>query len=201
VTKARLEAFSDGVFAIAITLLVLNLAVPDFNQLEAGGLAGRLFTEWPAFAAFAVSFAVIGIIWVNHHTLFAAIRRVDRPLLFINLVLLASVVFMPYPTALMSHAFEAGRDQRLATAIYGGASTAMGIGFDLFWIYLDRHRELLEEPLRSTGTGAVLRRAGIGTVIYVATIGVAFINPYLCLVLFAALAVFYVFDVGGASRR
>jgi len=149
--KVRLEAFSDGVFAIAITLLVLNLAVPEFGRLGSAGLAGALAQQWPAFAAFGVSFAVIGIIWVNHHAIFHAIRGVDRTLLFLNLLLLATVVFMPYPTALMSHAFEAGRDVKLATAIYAATSTAMGLGFDLLWLYLDRHRDLLEEPFRTSG--------------------------------------------------
>ena len=199
--KVRLEAFSDGVFAIAITLLVLNLAVPEFGRLGEGGLAGALAREWPAFAAFGVSFAVIGIIWVNHHAIFHAIRGVDRTLLFLNLLLLATVVFMPYPTALMSHAFEAGRDQKLATAIYGATSTAMGMGFNVLWLYLDRHRDLLEEPFRTSGTLSVLWRSGMGTILYVATIGLAFINPYVCLVVFAALAVFYVFDLGAISLR
>jgi uncharacterized membrane protein len=200
-TKARVEAFSDGVFAIAITLLVLNLAVPDFQRLGSGGLAEGLRVQWPAFAAFGVSFAVIGIIWVNHHAVFAQVQTIDRTLLFLNLLLLAAVVFMPYPTALMSHAFEARRDERLATAIYAATSTTMGIGFDLFWLYLDRHRDLLHEPLRTSGTRSLLLRAGWGTVVYVATIGLAFVNPYACLIVFGALALFYVFDFSATARR
>jgi uncharacterized membrane protein len=200
VAKARLEAFSDGVFAIAITLLVLNLGVPPFAKLGRGGLGAALAAGWPQFTAFAVSFAVIGIIWVNHHAMFERVQRADRTLLFLNLLLLASVVFMPYPTALMSHAFEAGRDEKLATAIYAGTSATMGLAFDLLWIYLGFHRELLQEPLRTTGTGAVVRRAGVGTVVYLATIGLAFINPFICLLVFAGLAIFFVFDFGGSAR-
>jgi uncharacterized membrane protein len=199
-TKARIEAFSDGVFAIAITLLVLNLAVPEFTRLGQGGLPEALFHQWPAFISFAVSFAVIGIIWVNHHAMFDRVRSIDRPLLFLNLGLLATVVLMPYPTALMSHSFEAARDERLATAIYAATSTAMGVGFDILWLYLDRHRGLLEEPLRSSGTRSVLLRAGIGTIVYAGTIRLAFVNPYVCLVVFAVLALFYVLDFGTVSR-
>ena len=200
-TKARLEAFSDGVFAIAITLLVLNLAVPEFAQLGAGGLAIALTRQWPSFVAFGVSFAVIGIIWVNHHAVLDGVRHIDRTLLFLNLLLLATVVFMPYATALMSRAFEAGRDEALATAIYGGTNAVMGLGFVLFWVYLDVHRDLVEEPLRTSGTGGAVLRAGVGTIVYVATIGLAFIDPTACLLAFAGLAAFYVVDVGAVRGR
>jgi hypothetical protein len=100
----------------------------------------------------------------------------------------------------VSATFEARAGQSLATAIYGATMSAMGIGFDLLWLYLDRHRELLEEPLRTHGARSVLYRAGVGTIVYLLTIAVAFFNAYVCLAVFAAVAIFYVFDVGGVSR-
>ena len=96
--KTRLEAFSDGVFAIAITLLIIEVRVPDSH---AGDLARDLANQWPSYAAFVVSFAIIGIIWVNHHDIFERIVTVDRPLLFLNLLLLLTVAFLPFPTALL----------------------------------------------------------------------------------------------------
>src|ERR671937_1127352 len=93
---ARLEAFSDGVFSIAATLLVLELRVPAPDPV---GLAAALLRQWPSYAVYAVSFLTIGIIWVNHHALFDLLRKVDRPLLFLNLLLLLCVAAVPFPTA------------------------------------------------------------------------------------------------------
>ena len=103
--KTRLEAFSDGVFAIAITLLIIEVRVPDS---EAGELARDLANQWPSYAAYAVSFAIIGIIWVNHHDIFERIVTVDRPLLFLNLLLLLTVAFLPLPTALLGDYIRKG---------------------------------------------------------------------------------------------
>jgi hypothetical protein len=108
-STGRVEAFSDGVFAVAITLLVFGIAVPT---VKAGGLRQALLDEWPSYATYAVSFATIGIIWVNHHTTFARISRVDRPILFINLLLLMAVSFIPFPTSLMSQYVAAGAAAR-----------------------------------------------------------------------------------------
>lgn len=175
--------------------MVLDIKVPAIHD----DLGRQLLAAWPSFAAFAVSFATIGIIWVNHHAVFDQLRAVDRWLLFLNLLLLATVVFIPFVTALVSAAFEARHGQSLATAIYGATMAAMGVSFNLIWLYLERHRSLLEEPLRTRGAAGVMLRAGVGTVIYLATIVIAFINAYVCLALYAALALFYVFDVGAVT--
>ena len=103
--KARLEAFSDGVFAIAITLLVLTITTPnDYHHL-----GSELADRWPSYAAYVVSFAVIGIMWLNHHTIFGHFARVDRNLVYLNLLLLATVVFIPYPTGIFGQALQARR--------------------------------------------------------------------------------------------
>src|SRR5438046_848423 len=114
VGKARLEAFSDGVFAIAITLLVLTIPTPnDFRNL-----GDALTDQWPAYAAYLVSFAVIGIMWLNHHTVFGHFGRVDRNLVYLNLVLLATVVFVPYPTGVFGEALQRGHGERVAAVFY-----------------------------------------------------------------------------------
>jgi uncharacterized membrane protein len=99
---SRLEAFSDGVFAIAITLLVLDLAVPPVTEAERDGLWAALGHEWPSYFAYLVSFLVIGIIWINHHTMLTLVERVDRPVLFANLLLLLTVSVIPFPTRLLA---------------------------------------------------------------------------------------------------
>src|SRR5919198_5010225 len=118
----RLEAFSDGVFAVAITLLVLEIAVPTGDDLWR-----QLKDEWPSFAAFAVSFWVIGIIWVNHHGVIDHLKRADRGVLYLNLLMLMSVVFIPFSTALMAEHLKSGADENVAAAVYAAAFTAMAI--------------------------------------------------------------------------
>jgi uncharacterized membrane protein len=125
----RLEAFSDGVFAIAITLLVLDLAVPARNRSEPGGLAAALGHQWPSYFAYLVSFLIIGIIWVNHHTVFDTVRLVDRPVLFANLALLLVVSALPFPTRLLAEYLTAGYDSHVAAAIYSAAMLTMGLAF------------------------------------------------------------------------
>jgi uncharacterized membrane protein len=124
----RAEAFSDGVFAIAATLLVLELKVP---HVEPGGLSVALLERWPSYATYVVSFLTIGIIWVNHHAVMERIKNVNRPLLFLNLVFLMAVAAIPFPTALLADYLQAGHDERLASAIYGATMALMGIAFGL----------------------------------------------------------------------
>ena len=109
---ARLEAFSDGVFAVAITLLVLEINVPGGENLW-----HQLRDEWPSFASFFVSFWVIGIIWVNHHGLLDHLKRTDRPVLYLNLLVLMTVVFIPFATALMAEHLKSGADERVAAIV------------------------------------------------------------------------------------
>src|SRR6266513_1827739 len=102
--KSRLEGFSDGVFSIAITLLVFTIAQPaNYHDL-----ARDLLHSWPSLAAYVVSFVVIGIMWFNHHSIFAHFVRVDRMLVYLNLLLLLTVVFIPYPTGILGEALRQG---------------------------------------------------------------------------------------------
>src|SRR5258708_27629274 len=126
-----LEAFSDGVFAVAITLLGLGLAVARPGH---GSLADQLSGQWPSFAAYAVSFLTIGIIWVNHHTLFKNFARIDRPLLFLNLLLLFFVVYIPFGTSTFAAYLPRGRpDAPLAPAIYQGVFEGMSLSFGILF--------------------------------------------------------------------
>jgi uncharacterized membrane protein len=136
VDRSRLEAFSDGVFAVAITLLALNLIVARPGHDDP--LLHQLGTHWPVFVAYLISFFMIGIVWVNHHGLVRGIAVVDRTLLFLNLVLLLFVVMIPWATAtvanylatyLAPHGSYAHRDTQIAMMIYGGVFLGMSIGF------------------------------------------------------------------------
>jgi uncharacterized membrane protein len=190
---ARLEAFSDGVFAIATTLLVLELHVrPDVAR---GALWHGLVGEWPQFAAYLSSFFVIGIMWVNHHSMFKQIRRADRSLLFLNLLLLLWTALLPFPTGLISRYLgEGGIDAKVAEAVYGANLTLAAIAFSLIWTYAVRHRRLIDHDMTPTQERASILRFSVGTLVYAATIGIAFINPRLALALQFLLALYYLFE-------
>jgi uncharacterized membrane protein len=193
-SSGRLEAFSDGVFAIAITLLVLDLAVPARDQVRTGGLGSALAHEWPSYFAYLVSFLVIGIIWVNHHTMFSKVNLVDRPVLFANLALLLVVSALPFPTRLLAEYLTAGSDAHIAAAIYSSTMLAMGLAYSVLWIAVTRDVGLLHEHVDPVASRAALRRFGIGNIVYLATIGLSFVSAIATLSVHAALALYYCFD-------
>jgi len=175
VEKARLEAFSDGVFAVAITLLALDLAVtgPDSGQ---GSLAHQLGSRWPTYAAFVLSFFVIGIMWVNHHALFKTFARTDRTLLFLNLTLLLFVVAVPFGTSTVAvYLRDGGSDAHLAAALYAAIFLGAAVSFNAIfaWSLRDGNRHTPLPP--GTERGALLR-FGVGGFVYLAALVVAFIN-------------------------
>jgi uncharacterized membrane protein len=193
-SSRRTEAFSDGVFAIAITLLVLDLVVPSKVEASEHGLAHALAQEWPAYFAYLVSFLVIGIIWVNHHTVFNNVRLVDRPVLFANLALLLFVSLIPFPTHLLADYLTAGSDSHIAAAVYSATMFAMGLAFAALWWALTRDARLLHEGIDPQASRMALRRFGIGNIFYLGTIGLSFVNAIATLAVHAALAIYYCFN-------
>ena len=188
--KARLETFSDGVFAIAITLLVLTIPTPD----DFRHLGDALTDQWPAYAAYLVSFAVIGIMWLNHHTVFGHFARVDRNLVYLNLALLATIVFVPYPTGIFGEALQRGEGERVAAVFYSLVMTVNALAWAALWLYGSTRRRLLDPvfPEDQRRTATVL--FSIGTLIYAGTIVVGLVNAYACLAVHGALAVYYALD-------
>ena len=183
---SRLEAFSDGVFAVAITLLVLEINIPAGENLW-----HQLKEEWPSFASFFVSFWVIGIIWVNHHGLLDHLKRTDRGVLYLNLLVLMTVVFIPFSTALMAEHLKSGDDEKVAAIVYASAFLAMGIAFGLFWTYIVKHRrelgvEIPDEEVRRMSVGFM-----IGNPLYAVAVVMAFISPAVVLVIVGGVAAYY----------
>ena len=186
---ARLEAFSDGVFAIAITLLVLELKVPN----DPRGLRSQLISQWPAYAAYVTSFATIGIMWLNHHRLFTLIRRVDHWLPVLNGLLLLGVSVVPFPTQLVA-SYLGKPGEVLATVIYGGAYVYIAIAFNLLWRYASsRHRQppLLRLPHDAPEVIAVHQQYLYGPTIYLGATLLAFWQAKLALAVMMGLAVFF----------
>ena len=195
VSKARLETLSDGIFAIAITLLVLTIAQPSNYR----NLAHELSGLWPSLAAYVVSFSVIGIMWLNHHSVFSNIDEIDRGVVFLNLALLMTIVFIPYPTGVFGQALGKEQGERVAAAFYSIAMTVNGCAWAALWLYVSVGRRRLEPsfPEGQRRMATVLFTGG--AIVYAVSVGVALINAYACLAFHAALAVFYAFDP--ISRR
>lgn len=197
-TKTRLEAFSDGVLAVAITLLVLDL---HLDPGRGGSLLEQLLASWPSFAAYVVSFLVIGVIWVNHHSTFRLVESVDRPLLFWNLILLMFVTAVPFTTATLSGALAEGdlADTRTAAILYGAVSTGFAIAFTLVYsrITLMRVRAgLLQERARRRA----LVRFGAGILFYPLLTAVGVVYAPAMLVGFTVLSIYYLFNQTGAAE-
>jgi uncharacterized membrane protein len=192
--RSRLEAFSDGVLAIAITLLTLDLRVPAREAVGEGSLARALAERWPSYTAYVVSFLVIGIIWVNHHALFRQVRLVDRPLLFANLLLLMVAAAIPFPTALLAEYLTAGKpNASTAAVIYSLTMVVMSLAFQL--VYLTAAREgLLREGLDPATVRRRLRRFGVGLVLYAGTVGIALLSAPVTLAAHFLIALYYCFD-------
>jgi uncharacterized membrane protein len=193
VNSGRLEAFSDGVFAVAITILALNLRVGTPGPHHPS-LAAQLAAQWPAFAAYAVSFATIGIIWVNHHALFKNFSEIDRTLLFLNLLLLFFVVSIPFATSMIAaYLRQGGQDASLAAAIYQGVFVGMSLSFaGLFWWGIRRKR--MKIAFTPEGARRATIRFSIGNVAYLAAIGIAFLSATASLIVSGLVAIYYIFE-------
>jgi uncharacterized membrane protein len=190
----RTEAFSDAVLAIAITLLVLDLRVPLRETLH-GSLASALAHEWPAYAAYVTSFLIIGIIWVNHHAVFELIRRIDRIALFLNLLLMMTVVAIPFTTALLSEYLTAGRDARTAALVYSAVMLAMSASFAALYTYVARHPALLAQGVDPVGVRrSIVRFSAVGLGLYIATMLIALVSAPLCLAAHLLIGLYYCFS-------
>jgi uncharacterized membrane protein len=182
----RLEAFSDGVFAVAATLLVLNLSVTEGKR----GLAQALANEWPHYATYAVSFLTIGIIWLNHHAQFHRIEHPDRTLMVLNLFLLMFVTLIPFPTGLLANHLNSGTDRAVAAAVYAATLLAMSISFFSTYLWA-AHKQLFAEWVRPQQVGYLVRRNGMGLLAYGTAIGVAFASAPVSLAICGLVAAYY----------
>jgi len=188
VATGRAEAFSDGVFAIAITLLVLSLRLPGH-----GPLTSQLLAAWPQYFAYVVSFLTIGIMWMNHHTILAHVARVDRPLLVLNLLLLMGVVAIPFPTALVADNLTRGGGTAAAVT-YGLVMIVISFGFAGLWIYVVTHAPALGAALPPEALRQSIPGFTGGLAAYVIATLVALLSPLAAVIIFGLLAVYYLFE-------
>jgi uncharacterized membrane protein len=186
----RAEAFSDGVFAVAITILVFGLLSVGTHVLS----AAVLLRAWPNYFAYVVSFITIGIMWMNHHTILAHVTRVDRPLLVLNLLLLMGIVAIPFPTALVSeHLGKAGASA--ATVTYGLVMIAISAAFAAMWVYVVTHAPSLGAAVPQGALRQSIPGFTAGGAVYVAaTVIAALWSPVVALIIYGLLGVYYLFE-------
>jgi uncharacterized membrane protein len=190
--KGRVEAFSDGVFAIAITLLVLEIHVPPVHRGQS--LWVDLGHEWPSYFAFVVGFFGVGVTWLNHHTTFSAIARVDRPLLLLNLALLMTISAIPWPVELVATYLDRGSQASVAVAVLGLVMTAMSICYTAFWQYATGHPALLRPDVDAEAVRGGRLRFAAGLGLYPALTLLSFVSAPITLGLHGLLALYYGFD-------
>src|SRR5215210_2790736 len=183
----RVEAFSDGVFAIAITLLILAVGVDE--ALQRGDLRHHLLHLWPAYIAYAISFITVGIMWVNHHAIFRHFARVDRPLLLLNILLLMCISFTPFPTRIVAEHAQADADRKAAALLYGITMTCTAICFFAVWIY--GSRRLLRADADAREVSGITRSYAPGAPTYATATLLAFVSSVASLIMFGVIATFY----------
>lgn len=190
-TPARIEAFSDGVFAIIITLLVLDLKVPRVDPGRGTSLAEALVQQWPAYVAFVLSFLQVGVVWTNHHAMFHYIRRSDHLLLVLNLMLLLFAAPLPFTTALLAEYVREGSDElRIAALVYSGTLAGCGVFFSALWHHALR-AHLVDPRANPNRMHALRRHWMLAPVAYGLAFAIALVAPRSSLVMYLLLLVYY----------
>jgi uncharacterized membrane protein len=184
---ARLETFSDGVFAIAATLLILDVKLP-----QGGSVTHGLLDIWPSYLAYALAFVTIGIMWINHHTVFRQIARVDRTFLTINIFFLMVIAFVPFPTRVLAEHLQ--HDAKAAAFAYGLVMTMMAAVYGALWFYAATGRRLIGADADQRTVSGISRSFRPGVPIYAIATLSALLSAWLAVALYLAIAAFYVLE-------
>ncbi|MER6979639.1 TMEM175 family protein [Streptomyces carpinensis] len=190
-------AFSDGVIAIAITLLVLEIHPPHDTSHLLHGLAAL----WPSYLAYVVTFMLIGQVWANHHIMFDHIRSVDRVVLFLNTVLLMGIAFLPFVTSVLAAAIRDGQGERTAVVLQGSAFWFMDLLFNIIWWYVRRDRRLLAATIDSAGVAAISRRFRLALVWLATGTLLGLLLPPLGVAVIAAFIPYYWLPIAGEIAK
>jgi uncharacterized membrane protein len=191
----RIEAFSDGVFAIAVTLLVLEIRVPTGPDL-----AAAVARQWPSFAAYAASFTIILIIWIHHHTIFRLVRHADRPFQFINGLLLMVVTFLNYPTALLATRLGTP-DARFAALFYNGTCFVVAVLSNVLWRYAVHRRRLLHDEADARVVRFIDAQYRFGPFVFLIVLGVTYVSAVAGLLGNLVLAIYYALAADVPRKR
>jgi len=187
----RIEAFSDGVFSIAITLLVLDLHVPGRDEIAARGIWGALADRWPNYLGFLLSFLLIGQVWANHRTMFGFIRRADTTLVVLNTLLLLNIAVLPFCAALLAASVTRAHERQAALLVYTGALALGGVVYNALWWYAAHERRLIVARLSPHTVRILTRNYLLGPTLYTVAFALAFVNGLISLALCVALILLY----------
>lgn len=185
----RLETFSDGVFAIAITLLVFGIKVPPAGP--EGGLVRALAALWPSYLGYGISFVTLGIMWANHHAMFAYIRCCDRYFLLIHVFFLMCIAFVPFPTAVLAEHLRDPGSRRVAVAAYSATLVVIALAYNAVWWYAVAGGRLLDAKADPLAVRSISRRYAFGPISYAISFALAFVNVWASLSVHGFLALFY----------
>ena len=188
-TTTRLEAFSDGVFAIAITLLVLEIAIPIAADRD---LIGALADEWPQYLAYIISYLTIGWVWIGHSAITSHMERANAMFLRLNLLLLMAVAFLPFPTQLMAEYLGKSEPERVAVFFYGVLLLAIAILMDVLWRYALTSKELLKDDMTDEELAALATKSTPGLVFFAISLVVAFVAPTVTVFLYLVISAYLV---------
>ena len=203
----RIIAYSDAIFAIALTLLVLEIKIPESELAEKNGLFRLLLSNWPSYISFLISFLIISVIWFNHHTMFHYIKHVNHPLMLINTLLMLNVVVIPFCSALLGrYAAEGSQNSMIVSLVYGSWITLGGIPFNWLWAYALKHDNLLAEGYRKSDLLNIRRHFMHGPFLYLLCTLLALVNSWVSICGFAVLIILYFLPASiwakkGASER
>ena len=194
----RLEAFADAVFAIAITLLIIEVRLPPHDEVERMGLTRVLVSLWPSYLGYLTSFIVIGIMWANHHNLMKLVDRVDHGFITLTLLLLLCIAFLPFPTAVMAEHLTDPHARSVAVAFYCGCFTVTALFYFLMWWHAARGRRLIAPHVTDEAVRAITRAYAPGALLYFTATALAFVHVALSLAIVFGLAVLYMLPRAGA---
>jgi len=188
-TPGRVEAFSDGIFAIAATLLILNVQLP--HEAAGGELGRQLLDLWPSYVAYGASFVTIGVMWLNHHALFARVARVDRTLVGLNLFMLGVIAFLPFPTQVLGTRIGVPDEATPAALLYAITGILIAFGYSGVYLWIGTHHELLHERFADVNYLSNAPRFLIGTIGYAGCIPLSFFYPPAAVLVIIAIVLYY----------
>jgi uncharacterized membrane protein len=192
----RLEAFSDGVFAIAITLLILEIRLPaDAGQFDDAALRRALLALWPSYLSYLISFLLIGMIWMNHHRMLHHITRVDGTLLGLNTLLLMNIAFLPFPTRVLAETVGTGHGEHTAAVFYGLVLVIGGVLYNAVWWYASAGHRLLGEHITPREAAVLRTRWGMGPLLYLVATLIGLLSAAASLACYVLLLLLYLIDM------
>ncbi len=189
----RLEAFSDGIFAVAITLLVLEIKLPTSTK----DIESHVLEQWPSFLAYAISFCTILIMWINHHAIYKLVHRTDHTFMVINGLLMLLITFLNYPTAVLADAMQqytpGDQDAVFAAAFYSATLVVISLAFQALWFYATYKRRLLSKRVSQELVATITSQYRFGPLFYVVAFVLAFVNVWASVAVNGGLAVYFAF--------